>query len=46
MKTMRLRNVGHIDDANLAFGDLKVLVGPQASGKGVTLHGTPGDPRA
>ena len=38
MKTMRLRNVGQIADANLAFGDLTVLVGPQASGKSITLQ--------
>ena len=38
MKTMRLRNVGQIADANLVFGDLTVLVGPQASGKSITLQ--------
>ena len=30
MKTIRLRNVGRITDANLTFGDLTVLVAPQA----------------
>ena len=38
MKTMRLKNVGQITDANLTFGDLTVLVGPQASGKSITLQ--------
>ena len=38
MKTMRLKNVGQITDANLAFGDLTVLVGPQASGKSISLQ--------
>ena len=38
MKTMRLRNVGQIADANLVFGDLTVLIGPQASGKSITLQ--------
>ena len=38
MKTMRLRNVGQIADANLTFGDLTVLVGPQARGKSITLQ--------
>jgi hypothetical protein len=38
MKTMRLKNVGQIADANLAFGDLTVLIGPQASGKSITLQ--------
>lgn len=38
MKTLRLRNVGQIADANLAFGDLTVLIGPQASGKSITLQ--------
>ena len=38
MKTMRLKNVGQIADANLTFGDLTVLVGPQASGKSITLQ--------
>lgn len=38
MKTMRLRNIGQITDANLTFGDLTVLVGPQASGKSITLQ--------
>ncbi len=38
MKTMRLKNVGQIADANQTFGDLTVLVGPQASGKSITLQ--------
>lgn len=38
MKRLRLRNIGQITDANLQFGDLTVLVGPQASGKTITLQ--------
>lgn len=38
MKTLRLKNLGQITDANLEFGDLTVLVGPQASGKSITLQ--------
>jgi hypothetical protein len=33
-----LRNMGQIREANLAFGDLTVLVGPQASGKSIALQ--------
>lgn len=38
MKTMQLRSIGQIADVNLTFGDLTVLVGPQASGKSITLQ--------
>ena len=38
MKTLRLKNIGQITDANIDFGDLTVLVGPQASGKTITLQ--------
>ncbi len=38
MKRLTLRNVGQIKEANIAFGDLTVLVGPQASGKSITLQ--------
>lgn len=38
MKKLTLRNIGQIKDANLTFGDLTVLVGPQASGKSVSLQ--------
>lgn len=38
MKRLSLRNIGQIHDADLHFGDLTVLVGPQASGKSITLQ--------
>ncbi len=38
MKKLTLRNIGQIKEANLAFGDLTVLVGPQASGKSISLQ--------
>ena len=33
MPTLRLQNVGQLRDAEIGFGDLTVLVGPQATGK-------------
>ena len=38
MKKLSLRNIGQIRNADLHFGDLTVLVGPQASGKSITLQ--------
>ena len=38
MKNLRLKQVGQITDANLGFGDLTVMVGPQASGKSIALQ--------
>ncbi len=38
MKTLGLKNIGQISEAELNFGDLTVLVGPQASGKSITLQ--------
>lgn len=38
MKSLSLHNVGPISDANLTFGDLTVLVGPQATGKSIALQ--------
>ena len=38
MQTMRLRNIGPIRRAELSFGDLTVLVGPQATGKSIALE--------
>jgi hypothetical protein len=38
MKTMTLRNVGPIKKTELSFGDLTVLVGPQATGKSIALQ--------
>jgi len=38
MKRLTLRNVGQIKEADLHFGDLTVLVGPQASGKSISLQ--------
>jgi energy-coupling factor transporter ATP-binding protein EcfA2 len=35
---LKLQNVGPITDAEIAFGDLTVLVGPQASGKSIALQ--------
>lgn len=37
MKSMKLHNVGPIKSASLSFGDLTVLVGPQATGKSIAL---------
>jgi hypothetical protein len=36
--TLRLQHIGPIDDAEVEFGDLTVLVGPQASGKSIFLQ--------
>jgi predicted ATPase len=40
MKVQRLalRNLGPIEAADLEFGDLTVLVGPQATGKSIALQ--------
>jgi hypothetical protein len=38
MTTLNIRNVGQITDASLTFGDLTVLVGPQATGKSIALQ--------
>lgn len=38
MKTLNIRNLGQIKRASLAFGDLTVLVGPQATGKSIALQ--------
>src|SRR6266700_6613449 len=38
MTTLRLQNIGQIRDAELRFGDLTVLVGPQATGKSIALQ--------
>jgi len=35
---LSLVNVGQMKRANVAFGDLTVLVGPQASGKSILLQ--------
>ena len=35
---LKLRHIGPIVEAELAFGDLTVLVGPQASGKSIALQ--------
>ncbi len=35
---LQLKNVGQIQDANIEFGDLTVLVGPQATGKSIFLQ--------
>ena len=36
MKRLTLRNIGQIKEAELNFGELTVLVGPQASGKSIS----------
>ncbi|MCM8614226.1 AAA family ATPase [Accumulibacter sp.] len=38
MKRLTLKNVGQVKEADLHFGDLTVLVGPQASGKSISLQ--------
>ena len=38
MNRLTLHNIGQIQHADLRFGDLTVLVGPQASGKSITLQ--------
>lgn len=35
---LTLRRIGQIKEANIEFGDLTVLVGPQASGKSIALQ--------
>ena len=38
MKSLALRNLGQLKDANICFGDLTVLVGKQATGKTLFLE--------
>ena len=38
MPTLNIENLGQIRNANLEFGDLTVLVGPQATGKSIALQ--------
>lgn len=38
MKTLEIRNFGQIKRADIDFSDLTVLVGPQATGKSITLQ--------
>ena len=38
MQTLRVSNLGPIQDASVEFGDLTVLVGPQATGKSLLLQ--------
>jgi hypothetical protein len=35
---LQLKNIGQITDADIRFGDLTVLVGPQATGKSIALQ--------
>jgi hypothetical protein len=35
---LEIQNLGPVNRASLTFGDLTVLVGPQASGKGIALQ--------
>lgn len=36
--TLKIQNLGQIKDASLSFGDLTVLVGPQATGKSIAVQ--------
>jgi hypothetical protein len=36
--TLKIHNLGQIKEASLTFGDLTVLVGPQATGKSIALQ--------
>lgn len=36
--TLKIRKLGQINEANLSFGDLTVLVGPQATGKSIAVQ--------
>ncbi|MBI3044038.1 MAG: ATP-binding protein [Betaproteobacteria bacterium] len=38
MTTLQISNLGQIRQAQLTFGDLTMLVGPQATGKSITLQ--------
>lgn len=38
MENITIRNLGPIEKAEISFGDLTVLVGPQASGKSILLQ--------
>jgi hypothetical protein len=38
MTMLNIRNLGQIKEASLSFGDLTVLVGPQATGKSIALQ--------
>lgn len=38
MKKISIRNLGPIAEADITFGDLTILVGPQASGKSILLQ--------
>jgi len=38
MTTLSIQNLGQIKEASLSFGDLTVLVGPQATGKSIALQ--------
>jgi hypothetical protein len=38
MASLNIRNFGQIKEASLTFGDLTVLVGPQATGKSIALQ--------
>lgn len=38
MNNLKIQNFGPIDEVNINFGDLTFFVGPQASGKSITLE--------
>lgn len=38
MKNISIRSLGPMDQADVEFGDVTILVGPQASGKSIFLQ--------
>ena len=38
METLKVKNLGPIESANISFGDLTLFVGPQATGKSILLQ--------
>ena len=38
MNQLNIKNFGQINEANIVFGDLTVMIGPQATGKSITLQ--------
>ena len=38
MRNLKIRNLGPIGEADIQFGDLTILIGPQASGKTIALE--------
>jgi len=38
MKNIKIKSFGPIEEADVTFGDLTLLVGPQASGKSIFIQ--------